>query len=119
MPGCSVNDVGKYFRLSRIAVMKHLQVLEDADLIISRQWAARGNCISTRYPSRSSRTAGTTDYTALWASHVTDIMSATEARKKETKPDVSYQQASISRQDERLDSRGPGNAHHSRRRKTG
>ena len=37
MPGCSVNDVCTYFRLSRIAVMKHLQVLEDADLIISRE----------------------------------------------------------------------------------
>ena len=31
MPGCSVNDVCKYFSMSRIAVMKHLRVLETAD----------------------------------------------------------------------------------------
>ena len=37
LPGCSVNDVAKYFDMSRIAVMKHLRVLEEAQLIISQK----------------------------------------------------------------------------------
>ncbi|MCS1408305.1 MAG: hypothetical protein M2R45_01478 [Verrucomicrobia subdivision 3 bacterium] len=30
MPGCRVNDVAKYFEMSRIEVMKHLGMLEAA-----------------------------------------------------------------------------------------
>ena len=32
-PGCSVRDVCHFFDVSRIAVMKHLNVLEKANLI--------------------------------------------------------------------------------------
>lgn len=36
-PGCSVGHVCKYFDVSRIAVMKHLRILEEAGLLISEK----------------------------------------------------------------------------------
>ena len=48
LPGCSVNDVAKYFEMSRIGVMKHLRVLEEAQWITSRRTAARESCSLTR-----------------------------------------------------------------------
>ncbi len=33
--GCCVNDVCAHFAISRIAVMKHLKILQEANLIIS------------------------------------------------------------------------------------
>ena len=85
MPGCSVNDVCKYFDMSRIAVMKHLRVLEDADLIISRKSGRIREIYFNVVPIQLVYDRWTTEYSKLWASHVTDIKFKAEAKKPNVK----------------------------------
>ncbi len=82
MPGCSVNDVCKYFDMSRIAVMKHLRVLEDADLIISQKTGRTRELHFNVVPIQLVYDRWTTEYSKFWASHVTDIKFKAEAKKK-------------------------------------
>ena len=82
MPGCSVNDVCKYFDMSRIAVMKHLKVLETADLIISQKPGRKRELYFNVVPVQMVYDRWTTEYSKFWASHVTDIKFKSEAKQK-------------------------------------
>ncbi len=81
MPGCSVNDVCKYFDMSRIAVMKHLKVLEQADLLISQKSGRTRELYFNVVPIQLVYDRWTTEYSQFWASHVTDIKFKAEAKK--------------------------------------
>lgn len=82
MPGCNVNDICKYFDMSRIAVMKHLGVLEQADLIISQKSGRSRELYFNAAPIQLVYDRWTTEYSAFWASHVTDIKFKAEAKKR-------------------------------------
>ncbi|MCO6458721.1 MAG: helix-turn-helix transcriptional regulator [Pirellulaceae bacterium] len=73
MPGCNVNDVCKYFDSSRIAVMKHLRVLEEADLVISRKAGRSRQLYFNAVPIQLIYDRWTTEYSQFWASQVTDL----------------------------------------------
>ena len=72
-PGCSVTEVCRYFDVSRIAVMKHLNVLESADLLVSER---RGRCrclyVNT-VPIQQIHERWTSEYSALWAGKLTAL----------------------------------------------
>ena len=80
MPGCNVNDVCKYFEMSRIGVMKHLRVLEAADLIISRKSGRARELFFNAVPIQLIYDRWTSQYSAFWASHVTDLKFKAEAK---------------------------------------
>ena len=82
MPGCSVNDVCKYFDTSRIAVMKHLRVLESAELIISQKSGRTRELYFNAAPIQLIYDRWTSEYSQLWASHMTDIKFKAEAKSK-------------------------------------
>jgi predicted transcriptional regulator len=82
MPGCSVNDVCKYFDMSRIAVMKHLRVLEDAGLLVSRKPGRTRELFFNAVPIQMIYDRWTTEYSQFWASQVTDLKFRLEAEKK-------------------------------------
>ena len=82
MPGCSVNDVCKYFEMSRIAVMKHLRVLEEADLIVSRKPGRARELFFNAVPIQMIYDRWTTEYSQFWASQVTDLKFQLEAKTK-------------------------------------
>jgi predicted transcriptional regulator len=86
MPGCSVNDVTKYFKISRIAVLKHLQVLEKARLILSRKTGRVRSLYFNAAPIQMIYDRWTTEYSKFWASTVTDLKYVTEALQAERKP---------------------------------
>ncbi len=73
MPGCSVNDVAKYFPMSRIAVMKHLRILRDADLVISQKNGRLREMYFNAAPIQLVYDRWTTQYSRFWAAHVNDI----------------------------------------------
>ncbi len=74
MPGCSVADVVKYFDdISRIAVMKHLDVLEAADLIVSRKQGRRRELFFNAVPIQMIYDRWTTEYSRFWASRALDL----------------------------------------------
>ena len=74
MPGGSVADVTKYFDgISRIAVLKHLDVLESANLIISRKVGRRRELFFNAVPIQMIYDRWTTDYSRFWASRALDL----------------------------------------------
>ena len=89
MPGCSVGDVAKYFDISRIAVMKHLRVLEEAQLVIPRKAGRVRELYFNPVPIQLIYDRWTTEYSKFWASQVTDLKFRVEqatARRKEQSP---------------------------------
>lgn len=74
LPGCSVADVTKYFGdISRIAVMKHLDVLKSADLIISRKAGRRRELYFNAVPIQLIYDRWTSEYSRFWASRAVDL----------------------------------------------
>jgi len=82
MPGCIVNDVCKYFDVSRIAVMKHLNVLETAQLIVSEKPGRSRALYFNAAPIQMIYDRWTTEYSSFWASQVTDLKFKSEHAKK-------------------------------------
>lgn len=70
-PGCSVVDVCKHFDVSRIAVMKHLTVLERANLLLSEKSGRTRALFFNAVPIQMIYERWTTEYSALWAGKLT------------------------------------------------
>lgn len=79
-PGCHVNDVCAHFEMSRIAVMKHLRILEEADLILSQKSGRTRQLYHNSVPIQMIYDRWTTEYSALWASRLTDIKYKIESK---------------------------------------
>ena len=73
MPGCSVNDVVKYFEMSRIGVMKHLRLLEEAGLVVSRKTGRVRELYFNAAPIQMVHDRWTTEYASFWASKAMDL----------------------------------------------
>ena len=70
-PGCCVSEVARHFDVSRIAVMKHLAVLEKAGLLISEK-KGRTRCLYfNTIPIQMIHDRWTTEFSALWAGKLT------------------------------------------------
>ncbi len=85
-PGCSVNEVCGFFEISRIAVMKHLGILESADLLVSQKEGRVRRLYHNAVPIQLVYDRWTTEYSALWASGMTAVKYRVES-KKGTKKD--------------------------------
>lgn len=70
-PGSSVTEVCKHFDVSRIAVMKHLTVLEKADLLVSKKTGRTRALYFNAVPIQMIHERWTTEYSALWAEKLT------------------------------------------------
>lgn len=70
-PGCSVSDVCRHFDVSRIAVMKHLAVLEEAGLLISEKSGRRRLLYFNTVPIQMIHDRWTSEFSALWAGKLT------------------------------------------------
>ena len=81
-PGCSVNEVCEGFEMSRIAVMKHLRILKDADLILSEKTGRTRSFYHNSVPIQMIYDRWTTEYSALWASSMTRVKYRVEGRRK-------------------------------------
>ncbi|NOX59837.1 MAG: helix-turn-helix transcriptional regulator [Planctomycetes bacterium] len=72
-PGCTVNDVCAYFEMTRIGVMKHLQILNDAMLVTSRKEGRSRHLFHNAVPIRMIYDRWTTEYSEVWAQRLTEI----------------------------------------------
>jgi len=77
--GCSVNDVAAHFDVSRIAVMKHLRVLEKAGLLISEKQGRTRHLYFNAIPIQIIYDRWTSEYSALWASKLTRLKYSVES----------------------------------------
>ena len=79
-PGCYLNQICPRFQVSRIALMKHLRVLEACRLITSQQEGRRRRLYHNAVPIQMIYDRWTTEYSALWASHITRVKYAVESQ---------------------------------------
>lgn len=84
-PGCGVVDVVRHFDVSRIAVMKHLNVLEGAGLIISKKEGRVRRLYFNAAPIRMIYERWTTEYSAAWAGRLTEFKRTLEAKLSDDK----------------------------------
>jgi predicted transcriptional regulator len=66
-PGCNVNRVAEFFEIGRIAVMKHLAVLEAANLVLSEKVGRERRLWFNPVPVHMIYDRWTTEFSAYWA----------------------------------------------------
>ncbi len=79
-PGCSVGQVAAGFDVSRVAVMRHLAVLEEAGLLISDKRGRTRHLYMNAVPIQMIHDRWTSEYSALWAGRTLDIKYLAEQR---------------------------------------
>lgn len=79
-PGCSVRHVASHFDMSRIAVMKHLRVLEDAGLVTSEKVGRTRRLHFNAVPIQMIHERWTTEFSAFWAGSLTQLKYRLESR---------------------------------------
>ncbi len=84
-PGTTVKALCRHFDVSRIAVMKHLAVLEKADLVVSERQGRERHLYFNIVPIQLIYERWTDEFGAVWASHVTQIKHRIETRDGTTK----------------------------------
>lgn len=81
-PGCTVGHVTAYFEVSRIQVLKHLRVLEDAGLIVSLKVGRTRELHFNPVPIQMIHERWTTEFSSFWASRLTTLKYRIENPKK-------------------------------------
>jgi predicted transcriptional regulator len=72
-PGCSIGEVAAEFDVTRIAVMKQIQLLEEAQLLISKKQGRKRCLFHNPVPIQLIYDRWTTEYSSLWASKMVDL----------------------------------------------
>jgi DNA-binding transcriptional ArsR family regulator len=81
-PGCSVNHVAGFFDESRINVMKHLRVLEEARLIHSEKQGRTRRLYFNCVPIQMIHERWTTEYSAMWAGRLIRVKYRVETDRR-------------------------------------
>ena len=79
-PGMTVGALASEFDVTRIAVMKHLAVLEDAGLIISEREGRSRRLYFNAAPIQMIHDRWTDEYSAYWSRAITDLKYRAEMR---------------------------------------
>ncbi|WP_299687973.1 helix-turn-helix transcriptional regulator [uncultured Tateyamaria sp.] len=89
-PGMSVGQLAAHFDVTRIAVMNHLKVLEQAQLIISEQDGRTRRLYLNAVPIQAIYERWTDTFSAHWLDRMSLIKSVAEAaaRKIDKDPDA-------------------------------
>lgn len=84
-PGIGVGELAGHFDVTRIAVMNHLTVLEDAGLVVSEKDGRTRRLYLNAAPLQMINDRWLDDYTGHWARKLTGIKYAAEAAHAKTK----------------------------------
>lgn len=83
-PGAGVGEIAAEFDVSRIAIMKHLAVLEEAHLIVSQKDGRTRRLYFNAAPIRMIYDRWTDDYSDYWSGEITRLKYFAETRANET-----------------------------------
>lgn len=83
-PGMSVKALASHFEMSRIAVLKHLKVLGEVELVLSKKEGRVRHLFFNPVPIQLLHDRWTTQYSAFWTERMADIKSRIERRAVET-----------------------------------
>jgi DNA-binding transcriptional ArsR family regulator len=86
-PGIGVGALAGEFDVSRIAVMKHLRVLEQADLVVSEKDGRTRRLYFNAVPIQLIHERWTTEYSAYWSGNLTRIKYLAEIRARNDEKD--------------------------------
>lgn len=78
-PGMNVNELSSHFEMTRIGVLKHLKVLEDAELVLSERDGRNRRLHLNAVPIKMVHDRWTTEYSAHWAGRLTRLKYQLEA----------------------------------------
>ena len=82
-PGATVSEISKHFDTSRIAVMKHLNVLFEADLLVSEKVGRSRHLYLNIIPIQLIYDRWTDEYASFWSGHLADIKYAVENKTRQ------------------------------------
>ena len=74
-----MSDLAARFDVSRIAIMKHLRVLEEAELVVSRKQGRTRRLFLNAVPIQRIHDRWTSELSALWAGRLTRLQAELEA----------------------------------------
>lgn len=86
-PGIGVGALANEFDVSRIAVMKHLGVLEHAGLLVSEKDGRLRRLHFNAIPIQMIHDRWTTEYSAYWSGNLTRIKYLAEMRERDEQKD--------------------------------
>ena len=79
-PGCTLSQLLSEFDISRIGLMKHLQVLEDAQLVIAQKHGRERPLYLNAVPLQLIHERWSEQYRDFWASQLTRLKYAVESQ---------------------------------------
>ncbi len=82
-PGISIKALASHFDMSRVAVLKHVQVLEAAQLVLSRKEGRTRHLFFNAVPIQQIHDRWTDRYSAFWSERMIDLKQRVEGRANE------------------------------------
>ena len=86
-PGLGVGVLAQEFDVSRIAVMKHLALLEEAGLVVSQKDGRTRRLYFNAAPIRMVYDRWTDEYSGYWSGRLTQVKYAAEMRAERMRGD--------------------------------
>lgn len=84
-PGCTVGDVCAHFTMSRIGVIKHIRVLEDAGLLLSEKQGRERRLHFNVAPIQIIHDRWSDEYSGFWAGALADLKYRVEMQERKKK----------------------------------
>lgn len=85
-PGLTVGELATHFDISRIAIMNHLSVLSDAELVISEKDGRKRRLYLNAVPIQEIHERWTNTFSEYWADKMTTIKRAAEQAARSNTP---------------------------------
>lgn len=82
-PGCGVNQVAEQFEMSRIGVLKHINLLEEAGLLVSERVGRDRPLHVNLAPLQLIQERWSDQYKGFWANRLTRLKYAVEGSETE------------------------------------
>lgn len=86
-PGMNVGELARHFDVTRIAVMNHIKVLEEANLVISKKDGRSRRLYLNAVPIQAIYERWTDSFSAHWLDKMSLIKAVAEAAAKSKKQD--------------------------------
>lgn len=78
-PGIGVQALASHFQISRIGVMKHLKVLEEAGLVLSKKQGRTRHLFFNSVPIQMVYDRWTDQFSGFWSTQLVDMKSRIES----------------------------------------
>ncbi|MBL8872402.1 MAG: helix-turn-helix transcriptional regulator [Planctomycetaceae bacterium] len=88
-PGCCVQEVCVHFDVSRIMILKHLRILEEAQLLVLKKAGRKVELYFNAVPIQMIYDRWTSEYSSYWASKIVDFKMLLESEPKKPPPSPS------------------------------